>query len=207
MLLYALISSTALLVQMSLYPSLEALTIGREISKQEEDKSGIKTHINTLTSDANYDLLTRTIFGIDLDRISYDDFGNACYRDSPDLSAVIPSTSSVLSILKPKSITPTDRVRVSQQVRELIVGKSASGFLGLQLRGQDCGVFITYVEHDSPAAKAGLRFGDQILKVDEKYVAGMKGKEVMKYITKKCGPRVSIVIRDRLVFLSLQLFR
>ncbi|KAM7532670.1 hypothetical protein Aperf_G00000012622 [Anoplocephala perfoliata] len=178
---------------MSLYPSLEALTIGKEISNQ-ENKTAL---VGTQTLGANYHQLTRTIFGIDLDKIAYDDFGNAYYCDSSDRRAVIPSTSSIISNPDSSAIIARDQVQVSQQVREINVQKGSKGFLGLQLRNQDAGVFITYVEHDSPAAKAGLRFGDQILKVDEKYVAGMKGKEVTKYISKKCGPTVSIVIRDR----------
>lgn len=181
---------------MSLYPSLEALTIGKILSNQ-ENKSDVVALINPQRSGTDYNLLARNILGIDLDKISYDEFGNACYCDSSNSRAVIRSTTNALSTLESDAIALRDHVQVSQQVREIIVRKSAKGFLGVQLRNQDAGIFVTYVEHDSPAAKAGLRFGDQILKVNEKYVAGMKGKEVMKFISKKCGLSVSIVIRDR----------
>lgn len=44
---------------------------------------------------------------------------------------------------------------------------------------------MQFVSKDSPAAAAGIRFGDQILKVNDKEVVGMEGDKVWLYNTFK----------------------
>ncbi|KAM7532663.1 hypothetical protein Aperf_G00000012616 [Anoplocephala perfoliata] len=185
---------------MSLYPSLEALTIDKEVTAQEHLANAVLEAASSGSSQgaASYSALASEYLGIDLSKVSYDEFGNPHFRDSPNLSAVVSvGDKSIVPAPRIDGIVPKDPVQVSQQVREISVKKNDKGFLGLQLRNQDVGVFITYVEDSSPAAKAGLRFGDQVLKVGDKCVAGMKGKEVMNIIRRKCGSTVSFVIRDR----------
>nr|CDS34062.1 syntenin [Hymenolepis microstoma] len=190
---------------MPLYPSLEALVIGKKLESNShaEPQSLPTSHVTV-----NYEELALKFLGIDLSRVTYDDYGNPIYTDaSPSTSIISPKTSNpsnpaltsreVAAVHAPNSIVPSDPVTISQHVREIIVTKKNKGYLGLQLKNLDAGVFVTCVDEGSPASQAGLRFGDQILRVDEKLVAGMKGKEVMKFIDKKCGTSVSIIIRDR----------
>ena len=59
------------------------------------------------------------------------------------------------------------------------------------------GVFIAFVHKDSPAALAGLRFGDQILQINEDNVAGWDTDKVMKRLKKIDGSRITMAIRDR----------
>ncbi|KAL5107739.1 Syntenin-1 [Taenia crassiceps] len=161
------------LAEMSLYPSLEALTIGKEVDAQNKLATTLMSTpvaSNPTGGGVNYALLASEFLGLDLSLITYDEYGNAFYGRQPDADAA---------------------------VREVTVRKSGKGLVGLQLRDQDCGVFITYVECDSPAAEAGLRFGDQVLKIDSQYTAGMTGKEAMNFIKRSCGQTVNIIIRDR----------
>ena len=60
------------------------------------------------------------------------------------------------------------------------------------------GVFICLVIDGSPAARAGLRFGDQILQIDGKDMAGLNVKEVHGIFTKKKdGDSTLLAVRDR----------
>ena len=50
-------------------------------------------------------------------------------------------------------------------VREVVLCKDAKGKCGMSIHTQSKGVFVCFVLRNSPAALAGLRFGDQILMV------------------------------------------
>jgi len=52
----------------------------------------------------------------------------------------------------------------------------------------------------SPAALAGLRFGDQILQVNGTSVAGFSMEEVHSLLRKGPVNGISVVVRDRFVF-------
>lgn len=60
------------------------------------------------------------------------------------------------------------------------------------------GVFACLVMDGSPAAKAGLRFGDQLLQIDGQDMAGMSVDKVHKiFKNKKAGDKIDIAVRDR----------
>lgn len=59
------------------------------------------------------------------------------------------------------------------------------------------GVFIQFVAKGSPAALAGLRFGDQILQVNSENVAGYSGEKAMKLFSKADPKRIVLAVRDR----------
>ncbi|KAM7532463.1 hypothetical protein Aperf_G00000012628 [Anoplocephala perfoliata] len=182
---------------MSLYPGLETLTVEKENSVQEIPSKADEAATSGSSQGAStYDALANDYLGIDLNKVSYDEFGNPCYCDSADSNAVVP-IGDIIPAPRTDGIVLKDPVQFSLQVREISVRKNAKGFLGLQLRNQDVGIFITYVEDSSPAAEAGLHFGDQVLKVNGKCVAGMKDREVKNFIRKTCGSTVTFVIRDR----------
>lgn len=54
------------------------------------------------------------------------------------------------------------RGQVTNGIRELILCKDADKKVGLRVRDINKGVFVSIVVKDSPAALAGLRFGDQV---------------------------------------------
>lgn len=188
---------------MSLYPSIETLTIGKEAVAQKNLENAVMAAAScSPETSVNYGDLATTFLGIDLSKVAYDDFGNPYYLDSPKSTAVnntivTKPSCSIVTVQSAGAIVPKDPVTVSQHVREVRLQKDKRGLLGIQLKDLDSGVFIVYVEADSPAAFAGLRFGDQVLKIDDEYMAGKKGKKVMKFVKKKCGETVTFVIRDR----------
>lgn len=60
------------------------------------------------------------------------------------------------------------------------------------------GVFVCLVMDNSPASQGGLRFGDQILQINNQDMAGMsvdKVHGILKKVNK--GDPVEFVVRDR----------
>lgn len=82
-------------------------------------------------------------------------------------------------------------------IRELILCKDAKGKVGLRVQAINKGVFVCVVIKESPAALAGLRFGDQILQVNGTTVAGFSVDQVHKLLKKSSQNNISVVIRDR----------
>lgn len=75
--------------------------------------------------------------------------------------------------------------------------KDGKGQVGLKLSSLNNGVFVSVVVHESPAAMAGIRFGDQILQINDVFVAGMSVDQVNK-IFKDCPTNnISVIVRDR----------
>ena len=61
------------------------------------------------------------------------------------------------------------------------------------------GIFIAFVHKNSPASMAGLRFGDQILQINNENVAGWDMDKCMKFLKKAAADRITMAIRDRYV--------
>ena len=60
------------------------------------------------------------------------------------------------------------------------------------------GVFVCLVMDGSPASRAGLRFGDQILQIDGQDMAGMSVDKVHSiFKKKKAGESCLVALRDR----------
>jgi len=89
------------------------------------------------------------------------------------------------------------RAEVKQRVRMIVARKDGNGKLGLRLEHVNNGVYISLVSKGSPAAMAGLRFGDQILQINGTTLAGMNRDKVMSLIKKCDGARIELAIRDR----------
>lgn len=89
------------------------------------------------------------------------------------------------------------RAEVKQGIRMVVACKGQDGKLGLRVQHVNKGVFISLVSSGSPAALAGLRFGDQILQINGTTVAGMDRDKVMNLIKKADGARIELAIRDR----------
>lgn len=62
------------------------------------------------------------------------------------------------------------------------------------------GIFVCLVMKGSPAALAGLRFGDQILQISGTTVAGFSKDQVHALFRKSPVNGISVVVRDRFVF-------
>lgn len=89
------------------------------------------------------------------------------------------------------------RAGTTNGIRELILCKDVKGKVGLRVQSINKGVFVCIVVRESPAAMAGLRFGDQILQVNGTTVAGFSVDDVHKLLKKSAHNNISVVIRDR----------
>eukprot|EP00918_Siedleckia_nematoides_P037466 GHVU01081245.1.p1 GENE.GHVU01081245.1~~GHVU01081245.1.p1 ORF type:complete len:291 (+),score=33.52 GHVU01081245.1:94-873(+) len=89
------------------------------------------------------------------------------------------------------------RAEVKSGVREVILCKDGKGMIGLRVRSINKGVFVAFVHKDSPAALAGLRFGDQILQINGETVAGWDTDKTMKYLKNSAPERIVMAVRDR----------
>lgn len=69
--------------------------------------------------------------------------------------------------------------------------------MGLRVKPIDNGIFVCLVVEKSPAALAGLRFGDQILQINGINVAGFKMQKVHDLFNKSPVNGISVAVRDR----------
>ncbi|XP_056277949.1 syntenin-2 isoform X2 [Pseudoliparis swirei] len=114
-------------------------------------------------------------------------------------SVALPSLSGVGAMVRP--VTGADvgirRAEIRPGLREIIVCKDQEGKVGLRLRAIDNGVFIQLVQADSPAALAGLRFGDQVLQINGQNCAGLSVDKAHKALKAAAETRIELVVRDR----------
>jgi syntenin-1 len=59
------------------------------------------------------------------------------------------------------------------------------------------GIFVSLVQSGSPAALAGLRFGDQILQINGENVAGYSMDKVHNIFKKAGVNSIHVAVRDR----------
>ncbi|KAF5285679.1 hypothetical protein FQR65_LT13064 [Abscondita terminalis] len=89
------------------------------------------------------------------------------------------------------------RAQVSHGIRELTLCKDKDNKVGVRVKSINNGVFVCLVIEKSPAALAGLRFGDQILQINGQTVAGYTMDKVHNLFRKSDVNGISVVVRDR----------
>lgn len=89
------------------------------------------------------------------------------------------------------------RAQCTNGIRELVLCKDKEDKVGLRVRAVDNGVFVCLVTDKSPAALAGLRFGDQILQINGMIVAGFSMDKVHDIFRKAPLNGISVIVRDR----------
>lgn len=98
-------------------------------------------------------------------------------------------------------------VHVTNGVRKLVLCKDEKGQIGLKMSTFNNGIFVSVVIQNSPAAKAGLRFGDQILQINEVFVAGMSVDKVNKIFRECSINNISVIVRDRPLERTINLYK
>jgi len=78
-----------------------------------------------------------------------------------------------------------------------VLCKDAEGKIGMRLRAVNHGLFVCLVSKNSPAALAGLKFGDQILQINGQDVAGMDMEQGHKLLKKCDKNNIRVIVRDR----------
>ncbi|XP_013186531.1 syntenin-1 [Amyelois transitella] len=112
---------------------------------------------------------------------------------------LIQPTGTANSLIAPLSSQSTNlqKAIVSQAIRPVVLCKDRDGKCGLRLHSVNSGVFVCYVAAGSPAALAGLRFGDQILEINNVSVAGMSMDQCHGLLKKAPANGISMAVRDR----------
>lgn len=85
----------------------------------------------------------------------------------------------------------------SNAIRQVTVCKDGEGKVGIRVKDINKGVFVCLVMKNSPAALAGLRFGDQILEINGTIVAGYSMDKVHAMIKKSAANGITMAVRDR----------
>nr|XP_050850134.1 syntenin-1-like [Vespula vulgaris]XP_050850143.1 syntenin-1-like [Vespula vulgaris] len=89
------------------------------------------------------------------------------------------------------------RAQVTNGIRELTLCKDKDRKVGLRVHSVNNGIFVCLVSQDSPAALAGLRFGDQILSINDECIAGYTMDQVHKLFRNADVNGIKVVVRDR----------
>ncbi|KAM3871808.1 syntenin-2 [Diretmus argenteus] len=114
-------------------------------------------------------------------------------------NVAVPSSSGIGVMVRP--VTGADvgirRAEIRPGLREVILCKDQDRKVGLRLRAIDNGVFIQLVQANSPAALAGLRFGDQVLQINGQNCAGWSLDKAHKALKAASETRIELVVRDR----------
>ncbi|KAG0723743.1 Syntenin-1 [Chionoecetes opilio] len=89
------------------------------------------------------------------------------------------------------------RAQVTNAIREVTVCKDGEGKVGMRVKAINKGIFVCLVKKHSPAALAGLRFGDQVLQVQGVTVAGYTMEKVHDLLRKSPHNGIQLAVRDR----------
>lgn len=101
---------------------------------------------------------------------------------------VAPISSQSPSLLK---------ATVTSAIRPVVLCKDRDGKCGLRLHSVNNGVFVCYVAANSPAALAGLRFGDQVLEINNVALAGMSMDQCHGLLKRAPSNGIMMAVRDR----------
>lgn len=117
---------------------------------------------------------------------------------APTNTSLYPSSNNgtIVAPVTGNSLIPAV-AQVNHSIRELILCKDAKGKVGLRVQSIDNGVFVCIVVKNSPAALAGLRFGDQILQINGTLVCGYSVDKIHKMLKSSGKNNISVVVRDR----------
>jgi len=118
-------------------------------------------------------------------------FGNNVvygYGWRQDAQVVAPVTANDVGIA---------RAEIKQGLRRAILCKDEKGMIGLRVQAVNKGLFVSFVNENSPASMAGLRFGDQILEINNQVVAGWTTDQAHKFLKAAGSNNITVVLRDR----------
>jgi len=135
--------------------------------------------------------------------------------DQDSLDAVYPILNDytgleLSTLVQNKSVAvpfQTTKAQVTNGVRKLVLCKDGKGQIGLKMSMFNNGIFVSVVIQDSPAAKAGMRFGDQLLQINDIFVAGMSVDKVNKCFRECSVNNINVIVRDRPLERTINLYK
>jgi len=118
-------------------------------------------------------------------------------RQSNQLASISPSGSGGF-VAPVSSASPAfAKSQLSHGIRQVILCKGADGKVGVRVKAIDKGIFVALVVKQGPAALGGLKFGDQILQINEETVAGYSADKVHSIFKKAGVNNIVLAVRDR----------
>jgi len=89
------------------------------------------------------------------------------------------------------------RSQLTHGIRQVILCKDGAGKVGIKVKAIDKGIFVALVTQGSPAAMGGMKFGDQILQINNENVAGYTADKVHNIFKKAGVNNIVLAVRDR----------
>ncbi|XP_076755308.1 syntenin-1 [Xylocopa sonorina] len=196
---------------MSLYPTLEDMKVDHmmkaQLQAQSEYNAPPAMPQQIEPSAPAYNSLSSTLYPMLGEYMGLELTEEVIAQNMPEYSIAnrtmavsVPATSGPLAgMVAPLSgqSLGLQRAQVTNGIRELILCKDKDGKIGLRVHAVNNGIFVCLVRQNSPAALAGLRFGDQILSINEVSVAGYTMEQVHKMLRNAEINGIKVVVRDR----------
>lgn len=186
---------------MSLYPSLEDMTVAKHVEAQAYQEQ--QHHQQAIASGqiAPNAPMTSSLYPSLNDFMGLQLTQEAINQHMPTTGHQVvqyqtPSQQMVAPVTGNQNMGLM-RSEIKQGIRQVIACKDEKGKMGIRVQHINKGVFVSFVQAGSPAALAGLRFGDQILQINGETLAGFDRDKVMKLIKKQPADRIEIALRDR----------
>jgi len=172
---------------MSLYPSVEDKTVGEMATAQQQHNVSFMG-----------EQVVAPAAVVAAAPPAYDGYtGYTPYKPQTQLVAS-GADSGKLAVTQDAGLRNYKKAQIHEGVRAITVIPDAHGKLGLKVKSVSKGIFVQAVIKDLPASGAGLRFGDQILSVNDTVVAGFSSDKAHKLLKEgvKSG-RIDLSVRER----------
>lgn len=196
---------------MSLYPTLEDMKVDHMMKAQLQAESynipSIPHEHTNPSAPPAYNTISGTLYPLLGEYMGLELTEETIAQNMPEYSLMnrnmtvsVPETSGPLTgMVAPLSgqSLGLKRAQVTNGIRELILCKDKDGKIGLRVHAVNNGIFVCLVSQNSPAALAGLRFGDQILSINDVSVAGYTMNQVHEILRNAEINGIRVVVRDR----------
>ncbi|XP_047509856.1 syntenin-1-like [Pieris napi] len=187
---------------MSLYPSLEDMKVDNmiraQLSQQHNEPPSFPPSYQQNASPS----APRHVYPALGDYMGLELSQDVIARNMPEYQVQVPqpgglaSSCNMVAPLSSQSSTLSKAI-VTGAIRQVMLCKDRDGKCGLRLHSVNNGVFVCYIAAGSPAALAGLRFGDQILEINNVSLAGMPMDQCHAILKKAPTNGINMAVRDR----------
>lgn len=181
---------------MSLYPSVEDQTVG-EMTKAQFQAEAAGVIAPSYAADDSMNYMGEAVNTVAVVPPPYAGYqGYTPYQSPPNQVAT--TNSATLAVTQDAGLRNYNKAKINEGVRSATVIPDAHGKVGLKVKSVSKGIFVQAVIKGLPAAFAGLRFGDQILSVNNTVVAGFSTEKAHKLLVSgvKSG-RIDLSVRER----------